>query len=129
MSPESTDWWNRAKRALKTAKLEVAEDPDRAASTAYYAAFYAVSALFSLDQVSYHKHTALKAAIHRDLVNKALFPPNLGEAYDDLFRARTVGDYGGENHVAVEDARTAIDSAGRILEAVRLLRPDAFVAD
>ena len=48
MNQETHDLWLRAVRSYKTASKLVEEDPDTAASRAYYAAFYAVSGLFAL---------------------------------------------------------------------------------
>lgn len=67
MSAEVQDWWDRAVRALETARMLIDEDADAASSRAYYAAFYAVSALFANEKRSFRKHTELEAAVHRDL--------------------------------------------------------------
>jgi uncharacterized protein (UPF0332 family) len=68
VSPEALDYWARAAQALQTAESLIDRDPDASSSRAYYAAFYAVSALFALEQVSHTKHTAVERAVHRDLV-------------------------------------------------------------
>ena len=67
MSPEVLDYWARALQALRTAEELVDRDPDASSSRAYYAAFYAVSALLAFEQVSHSKHTAIERAVHRDL--------------------------------------------------------------
>lgn len=43
----AADLWRRAEEALRTAEADLAVNFDAAASRAYYAAFYAVSALFA----------------------------------------------------------------------------------
>jgi uncharacterized protein (UPF0332 family) len=48
MATFAADLWERAKKALAVAKAVSSLDPDSAASRAYYAAFYAVSARFVL---------------------------------------------------------------------------------
>jgi uncharacterized protein (UPF0332 family) len=63
--------WERARRALATARRDLPADPDAAASRAYYAAFYAVSALFAAEGKSFRKHSAVETAVHRDLVHLA----------------------------------------------------------
>ena len=62
MNEEALDFWQRASQALKTVDTLVSTDPDAAASRAYYAAFYAISALFSLQGKSFVKHSAVEAA-------------------------------------------------------------------
>jgi uncharacterized protein (UPF0332 family) len=66
MTPEALDLWQRASRGLQTAQGIASEDPDASASRSYYAAFYAVSALFALEGKSYSKHTGVEAAVHRE---------------------------------------------------------------
>ncbi len=88
MSPDASDLWARAIRALKTAALLVDNDPDAAASRAYYAAFYAVSALFALEGRTFTKHTAVEAAVHRDLVKPGRWPIELGRAFSELVASR-----------------------------------------
>ncbi len=39
MNPEVQDLWQRAKRALQTAKSSVEDDPDASVSRAYYSVF------------------------------------------------------------------------------------------
>ena len=68
--------WDRAKVALKVSRHCLSVSPDAAASRAYYAAFYAVSALLALGGRTFKKHSALEAAVHRDLVKPGLFSPS-----------------------------------------------------
>ncbi|MBI3923169.1 MAG: HEPN domain-containing protein [Armatimonadetes bacterium] len=63
--------WQRAQNALKSAEVLVGVSGDDAASRAYYAAFHAVSALFATRGQVFSKHTAVRAAVHRDLVHTA----------------------------------------------------------
>ena len=63
--------WERANRTLDSAMKLATSDPDSAASRAYYAAFHAVTALFALREKTFIKHSALRAAVHRDLVTVA----------------------------------------------------------
>jgi len=116
--------WHRASQALDTARRVSAYDPDAAASRAYYAAFHAVSALFALEGREFKKHSALEAAVHRDLVKAGRWPQELGTDYHFLYRLRTIGDYGGAEHVSGDDAQQAIGKAERLLEAVRQACPE-----
>jgi uncharacterized protein (UPF0332 family) len=61
--------WDRALEPLAAATLLLPHGGfDSAASRAYYAAFHAASALFALEGRTFTKHSALEAAVHRDLV-------------------------------------------------------------
>ena len=79
---------------MHAAELLVNDEPDSAASRAYYAAFHAVSAFFALNGKSFKKHSAVEAAIFRDLVHAGLWDTSLGADYSFLARLRYTGDYG-----------------------------------
>jgi len=119
-----TGLWKRAQRALSTAGEIVESDPDAAASRAYYAAFYAASALFALESREFVKHSALEAAVHRDLVNTGRWPAELGGDYHALRKLRAIGDYGRLECVEAEAAGKAVCKARRILEAVQQACPE-----
>jgi len=87
--------WNRARRALDSAGQLIETDPDSAASRAYYAAFHALTALFALRGRTFSKHSAIRAALHRDLVQVGLLDKDIGKDYDFLMDLRETGDYGG----------------------------------
>ena len=126
MNQDARDLWTRTVRSHKTATKLVSEDPDAAASRAYYAAFYAVSALFALQGKTFTKHRAVEAAVHRDLVKPGTWPEDLGEAFSWLVRLRRTGDYGGGIHVSPDEAQEAVDKARRILQAVQDTSPEPF---
>jgi len=91
MTPEAQDLWNRALQTMETARKLVADDPDSAASRAYYAAFHGVAALFAVEGKSFRKHTAIEAAVHRDLVNTGRCSEEFGIA---LFETRQAALHG-----------------------------------
>ena len=116
--------WQRAVGALETAEHAVRTDPDSAASRAYYAAFHAVTALFALRGQSFTKHSAIRAALHRELTRSGEWPKELGRGYDFLMDARAKGDYGGLMRVSEEDAKASVEKAVEIIEAVRQSCPE-----
>jgi uncharacterized protein (UPF0332 family) len=126
VSHEWEDLWQRALEALGVAQREAALSPDASASRSYYAAFYAVSALFALEGKTFRRHSEVEAAVHRDLVREGIWPKELGAAYTGLLRLREVGDYGGGRHVSPGQAAQAAGQAGRILDEVSRLRPGSF---
>ncbi|MBI3250102.1 MAG: HEPN domain-containing protein [Deltaproteobacteria bacterium] len=126
MKADASDLWTRAVQALRTTQLMLSLDPDAAASRAYYAAFYAVSALFALRGKTFSKHAAVRAAVHRDLVKAGDWLKERGEDYSLLFKLRDIGDYGGGIHVSDEEASEALEAARRILQAVHDAGPQDF---
>ncbi len=126
MNARAADLWERAKKALAVAKAVSTLDPDSAASRAYYAAFYAVSARFVIDGKAFRKHSAVEAAVHRDLVKAGIWPTELGQGYSHLSETRSIGDYGELEHVSEESAAEAIQIAGEILSAIAHEYPQAF---
>jgi hypothetical protein len=126
MSEVAATLWERAKDALRAARHVPSVSPDTAASRAYYAAFYAVSALFALKERTFRKHTSVEAAAHRDLVKPGTWPPALGEAYSRLVELRSVADYGDDERTDPKKARKALDAATKILKAVSGLNPEVF---
>ena len=123
MSEYAQSLWSRAEQALRTAKHDVSLSYNAAASRAYYGAFYAVSALFELEGQQFSKHTAVRAAVHRDLVNTDRWDESLGEDYSMLVALREIADYGGMRSTSREEARAAIRAAERIIDAVRREHP------
>jgi uncharacterized protein (UPF0332 family) len=126
MTEEAKAFWERAVRTLDAARKNLLIDPDTAASRAYYAALYAVSAHFALQGKSFEKHTALEAAVHRDLVRTGLWPKELGAAYTRLMQIRARGDYGGAKHVSPDAADEAVRSAAELVRAVAQVNPAEF---
>jgi uncharacterized protein len=113
--------WQRAERALDSAKQLLQTDPDSAASRAYYAAFHALTATFALRGQTFTRHSAIRAALHREFVQGSLIPANLGRDYDFLMDLRETGDYGGLTKVTPEDAGTAVEKAGGFVAALKRL--------
>jgi uncharacterized protein len=118
--------WERAVTTLGAAKMTISFHQDTAANRAYYAAFHAVSALFADENKYFKKHTGLRSAVHKELVNTGRWTPDMGDDYDELMKLRDVADYGATKHVLKEDAEEAIIRAERIVMAVHEAKPDIF---
>ena len=108
----------RARRALTAAEALVAIDADSATSRAFYGAFHALTALFALREQRFSRHTAVRAALHRDLIQPGLLPQECGRLYDHLLDLRDTADYGGPARLTEDDAKRAVESAREILDAV-----------
>ena len=126
MNTFAADLWERAKKALAVAKAVSTLDPDSAASRAYYAAFYAVSTRFALEGKTFRKHSAVEAAVHRDLVKAGIWPTELGQAYSQLSETRSIGDYGELEHVSEASSAEVIQLAADILGAIAREHAECF---
>jgi len=115
--------WAKAGRGLAAAEAVIDTDPDSAASRAYYAAFHGVTAVSASRGLSFTKHTAVRAALHRDLIQAQLLPTELGRDYDFLLDLRETADYGGVAEATRASAVRAIEKASGILTALEPLLP------
>ena len=121
---EIVELWQRAQEALRaTETLIAAGFPDFAAARAYYAAFYAASALLLAEGKTFRSHRGVVALIHRDYVRSGRLPVDLGRILSTLSDLRSVGDYGSATHVSHGEANIALIEAQQFLEAVRSLLP------
>ncbi len=121
---EIIELWQRAQEALRaTGTLLAAGFPDFAAARAYYAAFYAVSALLLAEGKTFRSHRGVVALLHRDYVRPGRLPMDMGRILSTLSDLRSVGDYGGAAHVSHAAANMALREAQQFLEAIRSLLP------
>ena len=125
---EIVELWQRAQEALRaTGTLLTAGFPDFAAARAYYAAFYAASALLLAEGKTFRSHRGVVALIHRDYVKPGRLPVDMGRILSTLSDLRSVGDYGGAVHVSHAEANVELIEAQRFLAAVRSLLPADIV--
>ena len=94
---------------------------DFAAARAYYAAFYAATALLLHEGLEMSKHSRVIATIHRGFVKTGKLDKAQGKALNWLFELRNVGDYGVTEHVSQQEAERAIQAAKDFLAAIKPL--------
>ncbi|MBI5428390.1 MAG: HEPN domain-containing protein [Nitrospinae bacterium] len=123
------DLWARAVKTFHSANLLAPTDPDSSASRSYYAAFYAVFALFAVEGKAFKRHATLESAVHRDLVKTGRWTATLGSDYSFLRGARDTTDYGGSLHVVEDEVGESLQAALRILEAAHKENPETFPAE
>ncbi len=91
---EIVDLWQRAQEALRaTGTLLTAGFPDFAAARAYYAAFYAASALLLTEGKTFRSHRGVMALMHRDYVRPGRLPMSIGRMLSTLSDLRSIGDW------------------------------------
>jgi uncharacterized protein (UPF0332 family) len=106
----------RAQTSIKAAKdMLEKEYYDIAASRAYYAVFYASSALLLMENIDTNKHSGVIASIHRIFVKEGRLDKEQGKNLNWLFELRGVGDYGVSEHVSSGEAHKAIKVAEEFL--------------
>lgn len=112
----------RAVQSIQAARqLASAGYYDFAASRAYYAAFYAATALLLQEGLEFKKHSAVIASVHQRFVKTGKLDKEHGKNLNWLFELRSIGDYGGLIHVPRQEAEQAIEAAEKFLEAIRSL--------
>ncbi|MEW6447344.1 MAG: HEPN domain-containing protein [Bacillota bacterium] len=87
-------WLKKAAESLESAKSEFAAG--RLAFTVnrlYYSIFYLATAALTAKGEKLGKHSAVRAAFHRDFVRTGEVDKSYGRLYDELFHARHQGDY------------------------------------
>lgn len=110
----------RAAESLRAAStLFTAGHFDFVASRAYYAAFYAATAVLLSLGLDFGKHSGVISAIHREFVSTGKLSKEHGRILNWLFELRGVGDYGETRHVTKEDAEVAVRSAEDFVRAIR----------
>ena len=112
-------WWRMAREALAAAELALkAGFLHTAVNRAYYAAFYAVTALLLTRDLQFKKHSGVRAAFHREFVRTGLVSKEIGALYDELFEERQHSDYLVLVELERDEVRERIDGAKRILEVI-----------
>lgn len=118
-SKEINENLQRAQTSVNAAKDMIEKEYyDIAASRAYYAAFYAASALLLKEDIDTSKHSGVIASIHRLFVKEGKLDKEQGRNLQWLFDLRGVGDYGVSEHVSAGEAYKAVKVTEDFLKAV-----------
>ncbi len=108
----------RAKISIEAAKDMLEKQYfDIAASRAYYAAFYAASALLLKNGTDTNKHSGVIALLHQLFVKTGRLDKEHGKNLNWLFELRSIGDYGISEHVSAGEASRSIKIAEDFLKA------------
>ena len=119
---EIAAYLERAEKSVQAAReLLGGEYYDFVASRAYYAAFYAATAILLHEGLEFHKHSGVIASIHQRLVRTGKLSVEQGKNLNWLFELRSIGDYGATAHVSRQDAEKAISAAESFLDAIKSL--------
>lgn len=84
----------RAKESLEEAKLLAQKNHwNTVANRLYYAAFYAINALFVKHGIQGSTHSGVKSHFHNEFIKTGLLNKDFGKLYNNLFNKRQEGDY------------------------------------
>jgi len=87
-------WWEKSLESLEAARRDLsAESLSFAINRAYYAVFYAVSALLLEEGHRFQKHRGVRAAFNQHFIKTQRLDRKGGDLYNRLFRDRQEGDY------------------------------------
>jgi uncharacterized protein (UPF0332 family) len=87
-------WMGQAREALASAQAELAAGRRHfAVNRVYYACFYSASAVLLRRGRTYVRHSAVRAAVHRELVKTGRLDAAWGRFYDLAFGRRGQADY------------------------------------
>jgi uncharacterized protein (UPF0332 family) len=115
-------WMDKAYEALESAKSE--QKYNRrvfAVNRAYYACFYAVSAVLMKMGKTFRKHTGVRASIHRSLIKTGLLDVSWGKFYDLVFENRQRGDYQELVEFEAEELEEIISQAEKFVDVLENL--------
>jgi uncharacterized protein (UPF0332 family) len=128
MSEESTKaaavryWWEKALESLEAARRELEAGAYAfAINRAYYALFYAVSALFLEEGRRFGKHSGVRSAFNKDIIKPGRLSEEHGKLYNQLFRDRQEGDYVEFTKFDTQYVQEKIDGCEKFLADLRLL--------
>jgi uncharacterized protein len=115
-------WWGRARESLEAARREFAvESYAFAMNRAYYALFYAVSALLLEEGQKFKKHSGVRAAFNREIIKTGRMEKRYGDLYNEIFDDRQVGDYVAFTKFDVAYVQEKIDGCEKFLADLRPL--------
>jgi uncharacterized protein (UPF0332 family) len=119
ISQDIPDLLNRSERSLEAALLLINNEyyPE-AVSRAYYAMFFAATALLHSEGITVSKHSAVISQIGQHFAKTGKIDAQLHRALIDVFDERQSADYGGIvfSH---EDTESAYQAAGKFVQAVK----------
>lgn len=108
-----------AKSDLKAATILMREEEYRGANNrAYYAIYYAISAVHALDGKSYKRHKDTLANFNKDYVKTEIFSKNFGRKIAQAEEIRHASDYDDFYIATKENAEEQIMTAKELIEQI-----------
>jgi len=113
-------YMENADEMLEVAKMNLDKGfPRSACNRAYYAYFYAASALLYSKGKSYGKHSAVLAAFRQYFIKTGEFDKKWSDDYRAIMDNRHTADYELQDDIDKEDALQAIEKSKAFVEEVK----------
>ncbi len=111
---------NRADEALLEAKLLLDNGfANGAAGKAYYASFYAVSALLTTKNLFSKTHKGIRVLFSKHFIESGIIPRSFATSFANLYRCRQEGDYSDYIETDIEAATVLLSDAQDIVNFIR----------
>lgn len=122
--------YDRAVETLEVAKELFGNEKYRDANNrSYYAAFYAMKAVYTIQGIDFKKHKTLMANFNKEFVATEIFPRSIGKKISTLALIREQSDYNdfyvaskSESNLQVEIAEELVNLVKDYLEKEGYLR-------
>lgn len=85
----------------------------------YYAAYYAMKAVYTLKNQDFKKHKTLLASFNKEYVATDIFPRSLGKKISSLALIREQSDYNDFYIASKEESRQQVEIARELVETIR----------
>jgi len=110
-----------AKEALESAQYNLdGRFYGVAVNRAYYAFFYAASALLLTLEITRSKHSGVLAAFREHYVKPGLFPVEDSVAYGEAFELRNISDYEMLGNIDLDQAIAVIKNAHQFIDRCKV---------
>lgn len=112
--------YERAVETLEVAKELFANGKYKDANNrSYYAVFYAVRAVYTIQGVDFKKHKTLLANFNKEFVATEIFPRNIGRKISALSLIREQSDYNDFYVASKAESQQQIETAEEIIALVK----------
>ncbi len=123
-------WMEKARESMEAAGSEYASGRHTTSvRNLYYACFYALTAVLLKEGRSFKKHTAVKAALHKDLIRAGILEPNWGKFYNKIFDSRHEGDYQPLRVFEAEEVKMFLDEGADFIANMENLLAKYLIPD
>ncbi|MCH8164610.1 MAG: HEPN domain-containing protein [Planctomycetes bacterium] len=113
-------WMEQADEAIASARREQrAGALHFAHNRAYYACFYAASAVLLNEGQTFKRHTGVREGVHQYLVKPGRLDKRWGRVYSELFQLRGEADYVPLVAIDPSDAAASVDQAEAFVQQMR----------
>ena len=112
--------FDRAVETLEVAKELYASGKFRDSNNrSYYAAFYAIKAIYTIRGVDFKKHKTLLANFNKEYVATEIFPREIGRKISTLALIREQSDYNDFYMASKQESQQQVEIAEELITLVR----------